>query len=102
MRLGNSATKADLFRPGLAESSLWDCGVDETRAHYYWLSCGKYFRERDELQTSVEWVLQDHMYLTMRVLIGFNNPRKEKNSEIRKAVVKFLQDTGRFKPQESV
>ena len=100
MRLGNSAAKADLFRSGLAESSLCDCGIDETRAHY-WLSCGKYFRERDELQTSVEWVLQDHIYLTMRVLIGFNNPRKEKNSEIRKAVVKFLQDTGRFKPQES-
>ena len=97
MRLGNSAAKADLFRSGLAENPLCDCGVDETRAHY-WLTCGKYFRERDELQSAVSWVLRDHIVLSVRVLIGFNH-RGTRNSEIRKAVVKFLQDTGRFKPQ---
>ena len=100
MRLGNSAVRADLFRSGLSDSPICECGVDETRAHY-WLSCGRYFRERDELQSSVSWTLQDHIFLSMNVLVGFNNPRKRKNEEIRTAVVKFLQDTGRFQPKQN-
>ena len=100
MRLGNSAAKADLFRSGLEDSPVCECGFDETRAHY-WLSCGKYVRERDELQRSVSWTLQDHIFLSMNVLIGFNNPARRKNEEIRKAVVKFLRDTGRFEPKQN-
>ena len=97
MRLGNSAARADLFKSGLADDPLCECGVDETRAHY-WLTCGNYFREREELHSAVSWVLQDHIILSVRVLIGFSH-RGTKNLEIRKAVVKFLQDTGRFKPK---
>ena len=74
MRLGNSAVRADLFRSGLSDSPICECGVDETRAHY-WLSCGRYFRERDELQRSVSWTLQDNIVLSMSTLVGFNNPR---------------------------
>ena len=98
MRLGNSAARADLFRSGLVENPLCECGIDETRAHY-WLSCGKYSRERDELQSSVSRILRDHIFLSIQVLIGFNNPSVVKNFQIKEAVVKFLQDTGRFKPR---
>ena len=101
MRLGNSAAKADLFRAGLISSPECKCGVDETRAHY-WLSCGQYWRERDELQSRVSWILQNHIFLSVRVLVGFGHHRKEVNLKIREAVVKYLQDTGRFKPQEGV
>ena len=101
MRLGNSGARADLFRAGLVSSPECRCGVDETRAHY-WLSCGRYWRERDELQRTISWILQDHIFLSVRVLVGFGHHRKEVNSKVREAVLKFLQDTGRFKPQEGV
>ena len=100
LRLENSAARADLFRSGLAGNPLCEWGVDETRAHY-WLTCGKYFKEREELHSAVSWALKDHIVLSVRVLIGFSH-RGTRNVEIRNAVVKFLHDTGRFKPQQYV
>ena len=99
--LGNSATKADLFRSGLESSPVCECGVDETRAHY-WQKCSQYAKERDELHSRVCYALKEHIILSVRILLGFSHKREEVNYEIRRAVVEFLQNTGRFKPQESV
>ena len=98
MRLGNSAARHDLHRSGLEPSPDCECGLPETRAHY-WLGCSIYARERDELQSRVSWSLKQHVVLNIGVLLGFSNRSSAVRTEIREAVVEYLRQTGRFKPQ---
>ena len=98
MRLGNSETKADRFRSGIEKSPVCECGFDETRAHY-WLGCSLHARERRELQRSISWALRRDVISNIGTLLGFGHRNNKVNADIKKAVIKFLKDTGRFRPE---
>ena len=100
MRLGNSAARADLYRSGPLDSPECDCMSMRHVLTIDLLVASTI--EREELQSQVSWALKDHIFLSMSVLLGFRHRSNKANSQIRKAVVKFLQDTGRFKPKEGV
>ena len=94
IRLNCSDLNKDLYKIGIKDSEMCDCGYPLEDAYHYLLKCKKYNKQREEMLKSLNFI---ENVKTVDLLYGNNEYSLRQNVLIFQKVQKFIESTTRFK-----
>jgi hypothetical protein len=93
LRMNCSTLNKDLYKFGILQSSLCDCGTGVEDIYHFFFVCPRYVVPRNKLQTTVI----QYASFTMRTLLhGSSDCDDEHNHVIVSSVLDYISQTGRF------